>query len=465
MTATPLPSEVPSEAWMELEGKHDARGTDVLDGNALAGLHAAPADAVADRARKALLPVLPHTALVLVSSAFPTSPVQVAGPHAASQRLAGVPWDRLVGEAPAQDGVTRLELPATVAGLHAAGWIARLSGSTVALIVVHRSRLVITPDQQRAAVSLAEEAATRLRAISSDPPPRVLAFSHAMSQERERIRLDLRSRHAATLSSLLHTLRAAASAGGTQALPPNVAKAIDMASRGLLDLQADADERDAYGRVPVDVAFAEIEKEVRETMSSARIRLVEDLDAPAGFQLPYALAHAARLVTRLAALGATQRGGVDKVRLLWRVSDDALTITVADNGAGGDDTAGHLDREEANIRRLAGELRGRVTLDSNPQWGTTFSCWLPLHDRAPTPEAPIPRGLAELRDREREVLELLMEGLRNRDIAARLFISERTVKFHVSNILAKLQVRSRTEAIAVAHRSGVFIGDRRSEGG
>jgi DNA-binding CsgD family transcriptional regulator len=465
MTATPLSSEVPSDAWMELDGKHVRRGANAVDGHASAGLDTAPADAVAERARKALLPVLRHTALVLVSSGCPTSPVQVAGPHAASQRLTGVPWDRLVGEPPPHEGVIRLELPEAVAGLYLAGWIARRSGSTVALIVVHRARLVITPEQERAAMHLAEEAAARLRAISSDPPPRVLAFSHAMSQERERIRLDLRSRHAATLSSLLHTLRAAASAGGTQALPPNVAKAIDMASRGLLDLQADADERDAYGRVPVDVAFAEIEKEVRETMTSARIRLVEDLDAPTSCQLPYALAHAARLVTRLAALGATQRSGVDKVRLVWRVADDALTITVADNGVGGDDTAGHLDREEANIRRLAGELRGRVTLDSNPQWGTTFSCWLPLHDRAPTPEAPIPRGLAELRDREREVLELMMEGLRNRDIAARLFISERTVKFHVSNILAKLQVRSRTEAIALAHRSGVILGDRSSEGG
>ena len=69
------------------------------------------------------------------------------------------------------------------------------------------------------------------------------------------------------------------------------------------------------------------------------------------------------------------------------------------------------------------------------------------------------RGLAELRDREREVLELMMEGHRNRDIASRLFISERTVKFHVSNILAKLQVHSRTEAIALAHRAGGFLAD------
>lgn len=458
MTAIPVSSEMPPETWVELNGKHRP-AAEVLDGRDLAELHAAPADTVAERARKALQPVLPHTALVLVSWGSPMSPVQMAGSHAACQRLATVLWAQLVGEPPPHDAVTRLELPGIVAGMRLTGWTATSAGSAVALIVGHRTRPVITPLQEQAGMQITEAAARRLGDISTDPPPRALAFSHAMSQERERIRLELRSRHAATLSSLLHTLRAAASAGGTQALPPSVAKAIDMASRGLLDLQAEADETDAYRHVPISAAFTEIEREVRETMTSARIRLVEDLDAPTSCQLPYAVAHAARLVTRLAALGAAQRSGVDKVRLLWRVADDALTIIVADNGGGCEDTPGHLDRQEAGIRRLAGELRGRVSLDSNPQWGTTFSCWLPLHDRAPTPETSIPRGLTELRDREREVLELMMEGLRNRDIATRLFISERTVKFHVSNILAKLQVRSRTEAIALAHRAGVVLGD------
>jgi DNA-binding NarL/FixJ family response regulator len=63
-------------------------------------------------------------------------------------------------------------------------------------------------------------------------------------------------------------------------------------------------------------------------------------------------------------------------------------------------------------------------------------------------------GLRILTSREQEVLRLVAEGRSNREIAERLFISPKTASVHVSNILGKLGVASRTEAAAVQHRSG-----------
>jgi DNA-binding NarL/FixJ family response regulator len=60
-----------------------------------------------------------------------------------------------------------------------------------------------------------------------------------------------------------------------------------------------------------------------------------------------------------------------------------------------------------------------------------------------------------LTSREREVLRLIAEGRSNREIGQALFITPKTASVHVSNILAKLGVTSRTEAAAVAHREGI----------
>jgi DNA-binding NarL/FixJ family response regulator len=59
---------------------------------------------------------------------------------------------------------------------------------------------------------------------------------------------------------------------------------------------------------------------------------------------------------------------------------------------------------------------------------------------------------AKLTKREREVLQLLADGLRQDDIAKQLFISRKTVGTHVANILRKLGVRSQTQAVAMAFR-------------
>ena len=68
---------------------------------------------------------------------------------------------------------------------------------------------------------------------------------------------------------------------------------------------------------------------------------------------------------------------------------------------------------------------------------------------------PAERGLAGLTPRELEVLGLLVEGRSNRQIAEQLFISGKTASVHVTNILAKLGVHSRLEAVATARRLGL----------
>jgi NarL family two-component system response regulator LiaR len=71
-----------------------------------------------------------------------------------------------------------------------------------------------------------------------------------------------------------------------------------------------------------------------------------------------------------------------------------------------------------------------------------------------TANQPPAQGL-DLTEREREVLALMVEGLNNTQIAGRLTVSSSTIKSHVSNILSKLGVASRTEAVTLALRRGI----------
>ncbi len=77
--------------------------------------------------------------------------------------------------------------------------------------------------------------------------------------------------------------------------------------------------------------------------------------------------------------------------------------------------------------------------------------------RMQTPSAP-PQIFPQLSDREREILALIAQGLKNAEIATRLVLSEKTVRNHVSNILSKLQVADRTEAILRARQAGLGSG-------
>ena len=69
---------------------------------------------------------------------------------------------------------------------------------------------------------------------------------------------------------------------------------------------------------------------------------------------------------------------------------------------------------------------------------------------------PVVDGPQALTDREREVLDLLVQGITsNRELAERLVVSENTVKYHLRNILDKLHVQNRAQVVAYAVRHGI----------
>jgi DNA-binding NarL/FixJ family response regulator len=78
--------------------------------------------------------------------------------------------------------------------------------------------------------------------------------------------------------------------------------------------------------------------------------------------------------------------------------------------------------------------------------------------RMPRP-AP-PKELDELSEREREVFRLIARGLSNAEIAEELFISETTVKTHITHILQKLNLRDRVQAVVLAYQTGIFEAER-----
>src|SRR5215468_783213 len=116
---------------------------------------------------------------------------------------------------------------------------------------------------------------------------------------------------------------------------------------------------------------------------------------------------------------------------------------------------GNRDEAAPRLRRaagLAGQLGARPLTQQVARYARQLRVDLPAASQAATPTR---YGLTE---REFEVLRLVADGRGNRDIAAELFISPKTASVHVSNILAKLGVATRTEAAATAHRQGLLDG-------
>lgn len=114
--------------------------------------------------------------------------------------------------------------------------------------------------------------------------------------------------------------------------------------------------------------------------------------------------------------------------------------------------AGLLPRSvdgEALLAALLAAARGLTVIDPDLAAALGLPLRAPLHDALAEAEP--------LTEREREVLALLAEGLPNKLIADRLGVAERTARYHVAQILAKLDVQSRTEAVVRAARLGLVV--------
>jgi DNA-binding NarL/FixJ family response regulator len=153
-------------------------------------------------------------------------------------------------------------------------------------------------------------------------------------------------------------------------------------------------------------------------------------------------------------------GGVELTRRISATADPpkVLVLTISDEDADVVEAilagaSGYL-LKDAEPARIADAIRAAVSGDVTLAPGAAGALVDRVRSRRPAAPPPDDGG-AELTEREREILELLVEGLDNTEIGRRLYLSPSTVKNHVSSVLAKLGVESRVQAAVHAVRSGL----------
>src|SRR4051794_14875245 len=398
------------------------------------------------RLAAALQDLVPHRAAAVLAGACARSPMTVAGDPEIADRITSADLARLSSIVPVGEA---FEGTVTIAGA------ARPVLATAAAAAGAGSLLVLVrEDDERlgpAVVGLVRRAwelvARRMGAHIESAEPTALAASRQAASERARVTAELTEAHGAALAAILGTLRA-------PDLDDAAARrsATDLAASALVELRGASQRERELSDETTDHAFARLREELRPLVRYSSAEL--EFAPPAGAaSVPSTVAQAARAIVRGAVVTMLeQQEGVGRIRVAWALADGELRVSVRDDGPG------ELASEGLALHTLtdrAHAVDGELTVDSVPGWGSNLSARLPL---GPVREAAALAGpLSTLHPRELEVLEQLARGRRNRQIAEELAISENTVKFHVANVLSKLDAGSRGEAAAIARDAGLAL--------
>ncbi|MGA8788388.1 MAG: LuxR C-terminal-related transcriptional regulator [Paenarthrobacter sp.] len=425
--------------------------------HSVSDLAAAPLNRIAESLRQATLPFLASSALVIFTEDCTGRPQKKAGDEGVVSRVSIAELDRLRSAMPGEEpwGTS-----AVIAGEEREVLALGYAPSQALLVLTDPSVTAgsVTAPFVTAGLegSEAEEEALRLltylwrltaRRIQekvTDAPPSYLLESRAASAERIRVTAELVDQHSTTLETLLAALRSTSMDDAAAR-----ASVTDLAVKALVDLRTLSDRTSDLVEEPVVTAFERLREDLRPLMHFSNID-IQFIEPPAnGRALPGEVAHAARAVVRGLVLAIAEQPDVRRVRAQWDCDGENLLINVRDDGLGA------LSPDSPSIARLQQRVQavdGRMSLEVMQGWGADISVVLPL-DPPPAPGGDV--AVWDLAPRELEVLQLLTAGQRNRSIAGALHISENTVKFHIRNLFRKLDVRSRAEAIALAHSAGL----------
>jgi pimeloyl-ACP methyl ester carboxylesterase/DNA-binding CsgD family transcriptional regulator len=148
---------------------------------------------------------------------------------------------------------------------------------------------------------------------------------------------------------------------------------------------------------------------------------------------------------------------IDVSNLAPRLSIPTLVVHARDDAVVSFDQGRQLAALIPNARFLPLASKNHILLEHEPAWRRFLDevhAFLGTMEPAP---AATPELFPELTSREHDVLELVAQGLSNDEIAARLVLSPKTVRNHVTRVYSKLQVNSRSQAIVLAREAGMGL--------